>query len=379
MPSMTACSHAAVFMRGGTSKALVFHARDLPAERADWPALFLSVMGSPDPNGRQLDGMGGGVTSLSKVCVVGPPTRDDADVDYSFFQVLPREACVLTQGNCGNMSAAIGPFAVDEGLVPASGAEATVRIHNTNTRKLIRARFALADGRAAVDGALAIPGVAGTGAPVRLDFLDPEGAATGRLLPTGHATDRLEVEGLGRVEVSIVDAANLCVFVEASAVGLAGTELPDALEADGELLHRLKALGAAAVLHCGLAPDAAAARRRLPLIAVVSAPQPAPTLSGEQIAAQACDLCIRMLSSGQPHRALPATGTVCTAVALAIEGSVAWRVGRPAGTGPRRLAMPSGVIAVEADVAGHGAQAQARSGTLYRTARRLFEGRVFAR
>lgn len=379
MPSMTARSHAAVFMRGGTSKALVFHARDLPAERADWPALFLSVMGSPDPYGRQLDGMGGGVTSLSKVCVVGPPTRDDADVDYSFFQVLPREARVLTQGNCGSMSAAIGPFAVDEGLVPAAGAEATVRIHNTNTRKLIRARFALADGRAAVDGALAIPGVAGTGAPVRLDFLDPGGAATGRLLPTGHATDRLEVEGLGRVEVSIVDAANLCVFVEASAVGLAGTELPDALEADGVALQRLNALGAAAVLHCGLAPDAAAARRRLPLIAVVSAPQPAPTLSGEQIAAQASDLCIRMLSSGQPHRALPATGTVCTAVALAIEGSVAWRVGRPAGTGPRRLAMPSGVITVEADVAGHAAQAQARSGTLYRTARRLFEGRVFAR
>ena len=119
----------AVFMRGGTSKALVFHTRDLPSDRAEWDAIFLAAMGSPDPNGRQLDGMGGGVTSLSKVCVIGPPTRDDADIDYSFFQVLVREARVATHGNCGNMSAAMGPFAVDEGLVRVRGAEATVRIH----------------------------------------------------------------------------------------------------------------------------------------------------------------------------------------------------------------------------------------------------------
>lgn len=376
---MTARSLAAVFMRGGTSKALVFHTRDLPADRSEWPALFVSAMGSPDPNGRQLDGMGGGVTSLSKVCVVGPPSRADADVDYSFFQVLPKEGRVLTHGNCGNMSAAIGPFAVDEGLVPAHGDAARVRIHNTNTRKLILSSFPLHGGKAAVAGDLAIPGVAGTGAPVRLDFLEPGGALTGRLLPTGNLVDRVAVEGLGELEVSIVDAANPCVFVAAASIGLRGTELPEALEADAPMMRRLLALGVEAVMHCGLAADRDAARRRLPFIAFVSPPQTAPTLSGDTLAAGDADLCIRMLSSGQPHRALPATGAVCTAVAMGLGGTVVHRMLAGPASGPRRLAMPSGVLTVDAEVQGAGPQAHAASGTVYRTARRLFEGRVYTR
>lgn len=366
----------AVFMRGGTSKALVFHARDLPADWTAWEAIFLAAMGSPDPHGRQLDGMGGGVTSVSKVCVVGPPTRDDADIDYSFFQVLVREARVATHGNCGNMSAAMGPFAVDEGLLQCRGDEATVRIHNTNTRKIIRATFPLAEGRAAIDGDLVIPGVAGSGAPVRLDFLAPGGAATGRLLPSGRTSDRLRIPGIGEVEASIVDAANLCVFVAAADLGLSGTELPEALERDGAALERLRAVGLAAVMALGLAPEADAARRKLPLIALVAAPTDAPTLSGEAIAADASDLCIRMLSSGQPHRALPATGAVCTAVAMGLPGSVAHRLARPSSGAPRRLAMPSGVITVDASVALRDGLCEVEAGTLYRTARRLFDGHV---
>ena len=166
----------AVFMRGGTSRAVMFHQRDLP-DRADWDPVFLAAMGSPDPNGRQLNGMGGGISSLSKICVLSPrPSRADADIDYTFAQVQIREAAVDYRGNCGNMSSAVGPFAVDEGLVRPNGDTAVVRIFNTNTGKIIRSTFRLVDGRAAVDGDLAIPGVAGTGAPVRLDFLSPGGS-----------------------------------------------------------------------------------------------------------------------------------------------------------------------------------------------------------
>src|SRR5262249_33435626 len=152
-----------------------------------------AAMGSPDPYGRQLDGMGGGVSSVSKVCVLAPSAREDADIDYTFAQVQVRERAVDYRGNCGNMSSAVGPFAVDEGLIRMSGESATVRIFNTNTKKIIRAMFPLDGDRARYDGDLVIPGVAGSGAPVRLDFVDPGGAATGKLLPSGNAMDRLEV------------------------------------------------------------------------------------------------------------------------------------------------------------------------------------------
>src|ERR1700752_4668072 len=201
----------AVFMRGGTSRAIMFHSRDLP-DRTEWDPIFLAAMGSPDPNGRQLNGMGGGISSLSKVCVLAPSDRADADVDYTFAQVQIREASVDYRSNCGNMSSAVGPFAVDEGIVRPNGDTGVVRIFNTNTRKIIRSTFPLEDGRAATDGELAIPGVAGTGAPVRLAFLAARGARTGRLLPTGHVTDRLELGGGETIEVSLVDAANACVF-----------------------------------------------------------------------------------------------------------------------------------------------------------------------
>src|ERR1700686_4661939 len=148
----------AVFMRGGTSKAVVLHARDLPRERALWDEIFLAAIGSPDPNGRQLNGMGGGISSLSKVCVLAPSQRDDADIDFTFAQVQIREAAVDYRSNCGNMSSAVGPFAVDEGLLRPNGDQAVVRIFNTNTRKIIRSTFPVVEGRAANDGSMAIPG-----------------------------------------------------------------------------------------------------------------------------------------------------------------------------------------------------------------------------
>jgi 2-methylaconitate cis-trans-isomerase PrpF len=373
----------AVFMRGGTSKAIVFRREHLPAERARWDEIFLAAIGSPDPSGRQLDGMGGGVSSLSKVCVVGPPSRPDADIDYTFAQVLVKERRVDYSGNCGNMSSAMGPFALDEGLVPAAGDEAVVRIHNTNTGKVIRARFAVDEGLAAVDGDLAIPGVAGTGAPVRLEFLDPGGATTGRLLPTGNPVDVLDVPGVGRIRASMVDAANACVFVLAEDMGLSGTEMPEALDADRDVMERLGAIRLAASVAMGIAPDrqGAAAKTTVPFVGFVTEPRAATTLAGERLAAVDLDLTGRMLSNGQTHRALPLTASLCMAVAARIEGSLVHGVARrPASPDdPLRIGMPSGVLVVAANVRSSGGLWVAEQGAFYRTARRLFEGTVYVR
>ena len=379
----------AVFMRGGTSKAVMFRAADLPAERELWTPIFLGVIGSPDPNGRQLDGMGGGISSLSKICVIGPPTRAGADVDYTFAQVSVKDAAVDYSGNCGNMSSAIGPFAVDENLIAVADAdgEATVRIHNTNTRKLIVAHFPLEGGRAAVDGDFRLPGVAGSGAPVRLDFLEPGGAGTGMLLPTGNATDTLEADGVRGIEVSMVDAANPCVFVAADALGASGVEMPDELEANGALLRRLEAIRIAASLRMGIAKTAEAAARipSIPKVAMVAPAREARTLAGERLAAADADITVRMISIGQPHRAVPLTGAMCLAVASRIEGTVVNRIARPSAspTDPVRIAQPSGLTVVGAVVRrsrdGEHREWLAESATVYRTARRLMEGWVYVR
>ena len=373
----------AVFMRGGTSNAVVFNAKDLPADRARWDEIFLAAIGSPDPYGRQLDGMGGGVSSLSKVCVVGPSTHADADIDYTFAQVQVKEARVDYGANCGNMSSAMGPFAVDEGLVKASGQEALVRVHNTNTRKLIWSRFPLDEGLSAVDGDLAIPGVAGTGAPVKLEFREPGGATTGKLLPTGNVVDTLDVPGIGRIRVSLVDAANATVFVRASDLGLKGTELPDEIDANPELLKQLGAIRIAGSLAMGITktPEEAAKRAAIPFVGFVSAPQDARTLTGESIRGSDVDLTGRMMSSGQPHRALPLTCSLCMAVAARLQGSVVHEVARPTDNPEAeiRIAMPSGVLTVAASVRKLEGEWHAEQGAFFRTQRRLFDGHVYVR
>ncbi len=379
----------AAFMRGGTSNAVVFDHRDLPADEAVREDLFIAALGSPDPYGRQLDGMGGGISSLSKVCIVGPPSRPDADVDYTFGQVAVDRPQVDWSSNCGNMSSAIGPFAVDEGLVEAAGPEGVVVIHNTNTGKLIRARFPVEDGRAAVEGDTAIPGVSGTGAPVDLEFLDPGGAGTGALLPTGNVLDILDVEGVGRVPASLVDAANAFVFVDATAVGIAGTEMPAALDTSPDVMDRLERVRAAAAVTMGIAATPAEASARFPSapkIGIAAPPRPGETLSGEAIDAAEGDLTARMVSMGNVHRALPLTGVLGFAVAAAIEGTVVARAA--AGTGARdtdrggrvRLISPSGVISAAAAVRRTGADSggwQADHASVRRTQRRLFDGFVY--
>ena len=373
----------AVFMRGGTSKAVMFHARDLPAQREAWAPIFRSAIGANDPSGRQLNGMGGGVSSLSKVCVIGPPSRADADVDFTFAQIGVTNDTVDYAGNCGNMSSAIGPFAIDEGLVPApADGHAVVRIHNTNTSKIIVAHFDVEQGEAAVDGTMALDGVAGTGAPIRLEFMAPGGARTGKLLPTGRAVDTLDIPGLGRIEASLVDAANPCVFVDARALDCTGIEMPDAIERNTALQTRLEAIRRAASVAMGIAPDLDTAARimSVPKVAMVTAPRTMQTLAGVTLDAADIDIVVRMISVGQAHRAVPLTGALCLAVATRLAGSIPATLAK--GLRPDaaeiRIANPSGITRVDAKVTS-GASPTAEYAAVYRTARRLFEGRVLVR
>ena len=368
----------AVFMRGGTSKALVFHARDLPVDRSAWPDLFRSAIGGNDPNGRQLDGMGGGISSLSKVCVIAPSARDDADIDYTFYQVSPTAEAVDDSSNCGNMSSAMAPFAVDEGVVQVEGDQAAIRIYNTNTKKIIVSRFALDDGQAAVDGDFALPGVAGSGAPVKLDFLAPGGARTGKLLPTGHVEDSLTLADGSTIEASMVDAANPCVFVRAVDVGMTGAESPMAMDNDEALLTKLEAIRQAASVAMGITPDLEAAAKvpAAPKVAYVAPPADTQTLDGKTMTADEVDLLARMISVGAPHRAIPLTGALCTSVAAKIEGTIVHAVTRLGGA--VRVGQPSGTTVVDAEVRREPVGSwHAVAASVFRTQRRLMDGYVY--
>ena len=362
----------AVFMRGGSSKGVFFHARDLPGDRSALDPILLRVLGSPDPYGRQLDGMGGGVSSLSKAVIIGPPTRPDCDVDYTFAQVAVDRPVVDWASNCGNLSSAVGPFAVDEGLVPAADGEALVRIHQVNTAKVIHARFPVAGGKAVVEGGFAIAGVAGTGVRIRLDFLDPGGAATGRLLPTGRALDALDVPGFGSLAVTMIDAANPVALVAAADLGLAGTELPDTIEARADVMAALDSIRRQAAVAMGMAARPEDAGLAVPKVAMLAAPADCVTLDGLTVAAEAQDVAVRMISMERAHRAVPLTGAMCLGVAARIPGTVAHRLARPVAGDEVRVANPSGVLSVGAVVEG----GEARSAVVFRTARRLMQGAV---
>ncbi len=366
MPSMTEARVPAVYMRGGTSRALIFHQRDLPPASpedgyAAWQPIFLKAIGSPDPYGRQLNGIGGGITSLSKVAVVGPPTMPATDVDYTFGQVGVREPTISYRGNCGNISSAIGPFAVDEELVLIRGSQAQVRIHNTNTGKVIIAEFPVSNGRTIEDGDFEIQGIAGKGAPIKLTFVDPAGAATGQLLPTGRARDLLD-NGTGQpVEVSLIDAANPVCFLSANAY-------PQNVLA-AETLRELVDVRLSAAVAMGLANDWEDARQRLknlPLVALV-----APPADGR------CDVAVRVISADQPHKALPLTAAICIAAAAAVPNSLVHSIARGLPTGgDLRIGHPGGILSASANVSVSGSGIRIESVSAYRTARRIMEGKI---
>lgn len=369
----------AAFIRGGTSKAVVLKRADLPTDETGWPMLFAAILGSPDPNMRQLNGMGGGISSLSKICVVGSSTHSGADIDYTFAQVGVVNDTVDFSGNCGNMSSAIGPFAYDEGMVsgPLDG-EAVVRIYNTNSKKIIAARFPVAGGRAVVTGDFAIPGLHGTGAKVALDFLDPTDTRGRGTLPTGRVADLMTLKNGLEVHVTMIDAAIPSVFVAAADIGGDTRTHPAEIDADAMLMAQLEEIRRRASVAMGLAPDpeAAALQIATPKVAMVGPTASYADLAGTQHTPQTHDLQIRMISAGQAHRAVPMTGTLALACAAIIENSVvAGCITK--GTDPLnlRIGTPSGIVTVGAthDRA-TGAIAAVR---ILRTQRRLMDGHIY--
>jgi len=361
----------AVLMRGGTSRALVFRAEDLPVDRAQQDALLLAAMGSPDPHGRQVDGVGGGHPLTSKVAIVGPSARDDADVDYTFAQVVVDSPTVERRSNCGNISAAVGPFALDEGMVEASEPTTRVRIFNTNTQKLIVAEVPTRGETFDPEGAFELPGVPGSGSRIDLEFMEPGGSLTGALLPTGKERDELAVDG-ETIPVSIVDAATPAVFVRASDLGLSFADPVERLETDAGLARRLERLRAHAAVAAGLAEtpeEATSTVRSVPKLAVVDP-------------ADGVDLAVRALTMGRAHRAVQLTSGICLAAAAALPGTVVHDCLAanldPTGEGsPLRVGHPSGVMELRVRASTHSDGWRLESVTASRTARRLMAGSVF--
>jgi hypothetical protein len=370
-----------VVMRGGTSRALFFRPEDLPVDPGLRDRVVLKAFGGGDPYGRQVDGLGGAVSTTSKMAIIAPASVPDADVDYTFGQINVTEPMIDYGGNCGNISSAVGPYAIDEGLVRGTDPITTVRIWQTNTRKRIIAHVPTAGGVHAVEGDYAIDGVPGTGAMITLEFLEPGGAMTGHVLPTGRPAEPMDVPGLGPVTVSLVDAANPVVFVRSADLALAGIEMPERLDGDPDLLRRIEAVRAHGAVRMGLAATPEDATRRspgVPKIAFVSAPTAYRTSSGRPVEAGEMDLVGRIMSMGKLHRSYALTGAICTAVAALIDGTVVHEAARPGAAGERtiRIGHPAGIIEAGARVAQRDGQWLAEKVITRRTARRLMEGVV---
>jgi len=367
----------AAFIRGGTSKGVFFRAGDLPENPDERDAILLRALGSPDPYQRQLDGLGGGLSSVSKAVIIGPSARDDADIDYTFAQVSVNEPLVDYAGTCGNLSSATGPFAVDEGLIAACDGENVVRVFNTNTSKIFLARFDVADDEAVVEGGQRIPGVASAGARVALEFLSPGGSMTSGLLPTGKVADEMEVGRGDPIRVSLMDATNPIVMVNARDVGIEATEQPEALEARPELMAQLEAIRRAAGVRMGLAETPDDVPQAVPKIVVVAARKAFKDIQGVDVPAEDFDICARALSMGRVHRALPLTLSMCVATACRIDGTVPAQVVADLTDGADvRIGNPSGVIAAGADVVRQGNSWDVERCRVIRTQRRLMEGCV---
>ena len=364
----------AAYYRGGTSRAVFFKQNELPHDRTQWDHIFRSVIGSPDPYGRQLDGMGGGISSLSKVCVVGKPTHPDADVDYTFIALGVTNTEVDYSSNCGNMISAVGPYAVDAGLFPAdhTGSNSvSIRIHNTNTGKIIRSSFPVVDGEAAASGDFAIDGVAGTASRVQLDFVDPAGSRTGKLLPTGQVRDILD-----GIPATCIDVANPCVFVQARDLGVEGNITPDEITAHPDLLLRLDSIRRQAGVKMGLAQTLQMVPGSVPKICLVSPPASNSRATEQQQTASHIDLLARSLSVGQPHKAVPITVALALASAARLPGSTVTEVASASRIDETGITIghASGNLLVGATFDENGGL---NAATVFRTARRLFDGRIF--
>lgn len=365
-----------VYMRGGTSKAVFFHEKDLPKDTSTWDDIFLKVMGTPDV--KQIDGMGGTVSSTSKIAIISPCERPDADVNYTFRQVdilIPR---VDGSANCGNISSAVGPFAIDEGLVEAVEPVTVVRVFNTNTGKIIEEHVRVEDGHAMVHGDEVIKGVPGTGSRIDMYFEDPAGSKTGKLFPTGNKKDRFDVPGYGYVEVTVLDCANPMVFIRAEDLGIKGTELVE-LNNNKDVMEHIERIRGLAAVKCGFVDrweDARMKSTSAPKVALISKPQDYVDMDGNEVKAGTMDICCRAISVGMVHKAYPMTVAVGTGAAARIGGTLVYEIVCPKEDQDIiRIGHASGVTEVDVKMDGE----RVIKGGVTRTARRIMDGWVYVR
>ncbi len=367
-----------LFMRGGSSRGGFFLAEDLPSDPHERAAWLLAAYGSPDT--RQIDGIGGADALTSKAAVIGKSSQPGADVDYTFCQVGIDKAQVSTGGSCGNMLSAVGPYAIYKGLVAPTPGVTVVRIYTTNTKQTVTAYVPMDGDLPAVDGDCKIAGVPGAGAQIMLDFGDCSGAMTGKLLPTGSARDTITIDGRA-VEVSLVDAATPFVFVRAADVGARGTENPTEIAANADLMRRLEQARSWAAVVVGRVQDASEATEKspnVPRVIMVAPPTEYTAIDGRIVSQDIVDLNVRQLAMQKPHKALAVVGSVCSAVASAIEGSVVNECKRAGTTGQTRLGHPSGVLQVESTVTRRSDGGyEIKQAKIERTARLLMSGDLY--
>lgn len=371
-PRMITRSFPASFVRGGTSNGLIIRRDDLPNDEGDWQPILSSAMGSPDPFGRQLNGIGSGISSTSKICVISKSEREDADVDYTFVQVGIQGGDLDMAGNCGNMSSAVGPVAWDEGIISKEHAgssddgEVTLRMFNANTSKIVHSTFSVdtKTGMYESDGEYSIDGVPSTGSRITLSFLDPSGAKTGKALPTGNMVDTLKLQDRTTIQASLVDVANPGVFVLASDVGVAGDATPEILGEDSSIMARLEAIRQEGARLMGLDPHI----QSVPKVVLLSKPTESAAV-GEGI-----NIVCRALSMQQAHKAVPLTLALNLGAACRIAGTIPAMTAVDAeGKESVTIAHASGKLEVGSSLEdGH-----IKSALLHRTARVLMKGEVF--
>jgi len=389
MPHVPQIKVPATYIRGGTSKGVFFRLQDLP-EVAQVPgaardALLMRVIGSPDPYGKQIDGMGGATSSTSKTVIVSKSSKPDHDVDYLFGQVSIDKAFVDWSGNCGNLSSAVGPFAISGGLIDASripqNGVATVRIWQANIAKTIIAHVPITNGEVQETGDFELDGVTFPAAEVQLEFMDPaaeEEGGGGAMFPTGNLVDDLEVPGIGTLKATMINAGIPTIFVNAEAIGYTGTELQDAINGDTKALAMFETIRAYGAVRMGLIKnvDEAAKRQHTPKVAFVAKPVDYVSSSGKKVTTQDIDLLVRALSMGKLHHAMMGTAAVAIGTAAAIPGTL---VNLAAGGGSRsavRFGHPSGTLRVGAEATQVNGEWSVTKAIMSRSARVLMEGWV---
>lgn len=370
-----------VMMRGGTSKGIFLRAGDVPEDRTALSMLLLDIFGSPDR--RQIDGLGGADKLTSKAAIIGRADGREADVTYLFGQVGIATSEVEYNLNCGNLTAAVGLYALQEGIVPVGEGTMPVRIHNLNTDRIIVAHVPCSGGRPTGDGDLEIAGVPGRGAPIALDFSAASGALTGKLLPMGEPASIIEAEGLPPTRVSVVDCANLVVFVAAADVGLEGNETPEAIDGNAQALARIDAVRQTVAQSVGIGDYyASRAAPASPICVLVSPPKSYRRFTdGGTVDASEIDATLRIYANGATSRAYAATVGACTGVAARLPGSVLHRaMRRTADALPWiRIGHPAGVMPVESAVTAKADGFDVERATILRTARRIADGRTYLR